>query len=74
MSTSLKQTNSLGRRAVAIYRTRMQIEEVFRDMKSAIFELGYNASKSYKVKCLAALLFLNLIASLVLILLGMAWQ
>jgi len=28
----------------------MQIEEGFRDMKSSTFGLGYNASKSYKVK------------------------
>lgn len=72
LSTSLGQTQSLGRRTVAIYRTRMQIEEGFRDMKSSTFGLGYNASKSYKTARLAVLLFLNVIASLVLILLGMA--
>lgn len=72
LSTSLRQNQWLGRRAVAIYRTRMQIEEGFRDMKSSTFGLGYNASRSYKVKRLSVLLFLNVIASLVLILLGMA--
>jgi len=72
LSTSLKQTQSLGRRAVAIYRTRMQIEEGFRDMKSSTFGLGYNASQSYKLARLAVLLFLNVVASLVLIVLGMA--
>jgi len=33
LSTSLKQNQTLARRAVAIYKTRMQIEEGFRDMK-----------------------------------------
>lgn len=72
ISTSLKQEPGLARRAVAIYRTRMQIEEGFRDMKSSTFGLGYNASQSYKPARLAVLLFLNVMASLVLILIGMA--
>lgn len=34
LSTPLPQKTGLARRAVVIYRTRMQIEEGFRDMKS----------------------------------------
>lgn len=72
LSTSLKQKPGLAKKVVAIYRTRMQIEEGFRDMKSVHLGLGYNISKSYKPMRLAILLFLNVIASIVLILVGIA--
>ena len=72
LSTSLKQNQTLGRRAVAIYKTRMQIEEGFRDMKSQKTGLGFNASQSRIEVRIAVLLFLNVIASIVLILIGFA--
>jgi len=68
LSTSLKQNQTLARRAIAIYKTRMQIEEGFRDMKCQKTGLGFNASRS--LKRIEVLLFLNVIASIVLILIG----
>jgi hypothetical protein len=46
LSTSLKMTNTLGKKAVSIYRKRMQIEEEFRDMKSSTYGLGFEQSRT----------------------------
>ncbi|WP_297818268.1 transposase [uncultured Paraglaciecola sp.] len=41
IATSLPRTKSLGKKIVAIYRLRMQIEEEFRDIKSSLFGIGF---------------------------------
>ena len=55
------------KRVVNCYRTRMQIEESFRDLKSTTFGLGYEAARSSRVERIELLL---LIATLVVYL---AW-
>jgi hypothetical protein len=39
-------TRQLGKQAVALYKTPMQIEEEFRDMKSSTFDLGIEHSQT----------------------------
>jgi SRSO17 transposase len=46
LSTSLIISDVLAKQAVAIYRTRMQIEEEFRDMKSRLYGLGFEHNNS----------------------------
>ena len=54
---------------VKIYRTRMQIEESFRDLKTG---LNFNESKTRTRAYLSVLLLLAMLAQAVLFLLGMA--
>lgn len=55
-------------RIVKLYRTRMQIEESFRDLKTG---LDFNASQTRTLKYLAILLLIAMLAQYVLFLLGM---
>jgi hypothetical protein len=50
----------------------MQIEESYRDMKSSRFGLGFNQSKSYKIKRIAMLMLIGILAGIVAILIGVA--
>lgn len=72
LSTSLNMSSKLGKRVVSIYRTRMQIEEEFRDMKSRLFGLGFEHNKSKLLRRLAILILLTTLACLVAILMGLA--
>lgn len=72
LATSLPVNRNLSKHVVAIYRQRMQIEEGFRDMKSARFGLGFEYSNSIKPDRVTILMLLTTLASLVLILLGIA--
>ena len=54
-----------------IYATRMQIEETFRDVKSARFGLGFELNGTYKTKRLQILLLIVMLALFVLWLLGL---
>lgn len=58
-----------AKKIVKIYRTRMQIEESFRDLKTG---LNFNQSNTRQQKPLAVLLLLALLGQFVLYLLGMA--
>lgn len=58
-----------ARKVVKIYRTRMQIEESFRDLKT---ELQFNHSQTRTLSYLAVLLLLAMLAQTILFLLGMA--
>ena len=49
-----------------IYRTRMQIEEAFRDLKSERYGLGLSASQTRVDHRLAVLLLIGALALLVL--------
>ncbi len=51
-----------------LYRTRMQIEESFRDLKTG---LNFNVSKTRKLHYLCVLLLIAMLAQYVLFLLGM---
>jgi hypothetical protein len=64
IATSLPQTKSLDKKTVAIYRLRMQIEEKFRDIKSSLFGLDFEHHKSRYVHCIAVLIMLATLASI----------
>ena len=70
--TSLPRTSKLAKRVVKMYKSRMQIEEGFRDMKSKLCGLGFNESKSYKIRRIAILMLIAILSALVLILIGAA--
>ena len=65
IATSFPRTKYLGKKLVAIYRMRMQIEEEFRDIKSSLFGLGFEHHKS---RCVQRITVLILIATLTSIL------
>lgn len=70
LATSLtKSSQTYARKVVKIYRSRMQIEESFRDVKTG---LQFNRCQSRKRLHLAVLLLVAAIAQLVLFLLGLA--
>ena len=70
--TSLPATSTLAKKVVAIYSTRMQIEESFRDVKSVRFGIGFELNLSRSAERLQILLLVAMIATFVLWLLGMA--
>jgi Transposase DDE domain len=55
---------------VAVYAQRMQIEESFRDLKSARFGLGFSANRSTQKDRLGVLLLVSCLAAFVLRLIG----
>lgn len=72
LATSLSLNSGLAKRVVKIYKSRMQIEEGYRDMKSKLFGLGFNESKSYKIDRIAILMLIAILAALLLIMIGVA--
>ena len=72
LTTSLKMTRQLGKQAVALYKTRMQIEEEFRDMKSSTFGLGFEQSQTKQLARLKIIILLTTLASLLLLLIGLS--
>lgn len=70
LATSLTSTDKsrFAKKVVKIYRTRMQIEESFRDFKTG---LNFNISHTRKLKRLEVLLLVALLTQFVLFLLGM---
>lgn len=71
LATSLKQTNTLAKKAVGIYQTRMQIELTFRDTKNPYYGLGFSVNRTRSVDRISVLILLASIASLILTLIGM---
>jgi hypothetical protein len=71
LSSSLKMNSNLAKQAVAIYRTRMQIEEEFRDMKSRLYGLGFEHNKSRLQRRLEVLILIATLACLVALLIGL---
>jgi hypothetical protein len=70
LATSLPIKTTRGsKKIVKIYRTRMQIEESFRDLKTG---LNFNESKTRTLHYLSVLLLIGMLAQYVLFLLGMA--
>jgi hypothetical protein len=72
LSTSLPRHSQLAKRVVKIYRTRMQIEEGFRDMKSSRFGLGFEQNDTRQTKRMTILILLTTLANWILMVLGMA--
>jgi len=72
LSTSLPKHQQLAKRVVNIYRTRMQIEESFRDMKSSRFGLGFEQNGTRQIKRMTLLILLTTLANWILVILGMA--
>ena len=72
IATSLPRTKSLGKKIVAIYRLRMQIEEEFRDIKSSLFGLGFEHHKSRCVQRITILILIATLASILANIIGLA--
>jgi hypothetical protein len=72
IATSLPRSKSLGKKIVAIYRLRMQIEEEFRDIKSSLFGLGFEHHKSRSVQRIAILILIATLASILANIIGLA--
>ncbi len=72
LSTSLPRRQQLAKRIVTIYRTRMQIEEGFRDMKSSRFGLGFEQNGTRRITRMTILILLTTLANWILVILGMA--
>jgi len=70
LASSLKVNFKLAKQVKRIYATRMQIEETFRDVKSARFGLGFELNGTYKTKRLQILLMIVMLALFVLWILG----
>ena len=71
LSTSLNMSSKLAKQAVSIYRTRMQIEEEFRDMKSRLYGLGFEHNRSKLLSRLVVLILISTLACLVAMLIGL---
>lgn len=68
--SSLPVNRHFSIRCVKAYKTRMQIEEGFRDMKSSRFGLGLEQNNTRKIERLKILILLTTLAAMVLILVG----
>jgi hypothetical protein len=64
-------SSKLAKQAVAIYRTRMQIEEEFRDMKSRLYGLGFEHNKSKLQRRLVVLILIATLACFIALLIGL---
>ena len=74
LATSLPASSSSAKQIVALYATRMQIEEAFRDIKSARYGLSLEYSGTRQLQRLQVLLLVGSLAMLVLWLLGKATE
>ncbi len=72
LATSLPVTSKMAKKVVNIYRTRMQIEESFRDVKSHRFGLSLTYHRTYSIERLQILLLIATLALMVLWIIGMA--
>jgi hypothetical protein len=74
LATSLPAGSSSAKQIVALYATRMQIEEAFRDIKSARYGLSLEYSGTRQLQRLQVLLLIGSLAMMVLWLLGKATE
>ena len=68
LATSISVGRNMAKRVVKIYKSRMQIEESFRDLKTG---LNFNQSSARKQKQIEVLLLIGTIAQYLLFLLGL---
>lgn len=71
LATSLPGDSTLARRIINIYKSRMQIEQNFRDIKNQRWGFGLRDSKTENIQRLEVLLLIGYIASIILWLIGM---
>lgn len=69
LMTSLDGVN-LAKKVVRIYKTRMQIEEGFRDLKSSQYGFGFEQAYSQQIKRIEILLLIAMLASFVAWIIG----
>ena len=74
LATSLPAEQSLARRVVNVFATRMQIEEAFRDLTSHRFGMGFEDSRTRCPERFGVLLLIATLAHLALWLTGQAGQ
>ena len=74
LATSLPAGSKLAKRVVGLYATRMQIEEAFRDLKSARYGLSLEYSGTRQLQRLQVLLLIGSLAMMVLWLFGKATE
>lgn len=74
LATSLKGGEKIAQKVVKLYKSRMQIEEGFRDLKSSRLGLSLKDSQTYKQKRFTILLLVGMLAILALFLLGKAGE
>jgi hypothetical protein len=75
LATSLSAEQACAERVVALYAQRMQVEELFRSLKSGVYGQGAWASHSGNARVLAALWWVGSLLALVLHLVGgLAYQ
>lgn len=72
LATNLPVSRTLAKKLVRIYKTRMQIEEAFRDLKSTRFGLGMEHHRTSHIERLGVLLLIAALALMVLWLIGAA--
>jgi hypothetical protein len=71
LATSIDLSSSGAlKRVVRAYKTRMQIEEAFRDLKSERFGLGFEASRATQIRRIESLLLIAMLALIVAWLVG----
>lgn len=71
LATSLDvSTGGAIKRVVRAYKTRMQIEEAFRDLKSERFGLGFEASRAVQVRRIELLLLIAMLTIIVAWIIG----
>lgn len=63
--TSLQYKHNMADKVVKIYKTRMQVEEGFRDLKSTKFGFGFEHMMSYKPRRILILLLISMLASFI---------
>lgn len=66
LATSLNVTSKLATHVVSIYKTRMQIEEGFRDNKSVRYGLGFELNQTQNTRRLQILLLIASLATFIL--------
>lgn len=70
LATSLCEGKKIAKKVVRAYKTRMQIEESFRDIKNSRFGFGFRESKTYQPKRFEILLLIGMLAILAITILG----
>jgi len=74
LATSLKGRSKIAKKVIRIYKTRMQIEEGFRDVKNPRLGFSFQESQTHQAKRFEILLLVAMLAILAVTLLGKAGE
>lgn len=74
LATSLKGGDKIATKIIKLYKSRMQIEEGFRDLKSSRLGLSLEDSQTYKQKRYSILLLIGMLTTVALFLVGKAGE